>query len=134
MIPTEELLKEFKEILVFGYSKMSSFSYYENKYRIKKNVLYLMMAATQSYSEAILKLMNNSDGTSVFDKAAEVIYRSLVENLINLNFIYSTKTQKNAVIFMVYSVQDKNDFAKKFKDLMIKYPKIKISLKSLLIY
>ena len=81
------------------------------------------MAATQSYSEAILRLMNNAGGASVYDKAAEVIYRSLVENYINLNFIYSERVRKRAVIFMAYSIQDKNDFAEKFKKLMLKYPK-----------
>lgn len=85
-----------------------------------------MMAATQSYAEAILKLMDNTGGKSVYDKAAEVLYRSLVENLINLNYIYSERTQEKAVIFMAYSVQDRNDFAKKFKSLMLKYPKWKL--------
>ncbi len=122
-VVTKNLLINFREILTYGYSKMSSFPFHENKYRLKKNLLYPMMAATQSYSEAILKLMDNAGGASVYDKAAEVIYRSLVENLINLNYIYSEGTQKKAVIFMAYSVQDKNDFAEKFKSLILKYPR-----------
>jgi len=123
MTNNKELLENFREILTYGYSKLSSFAFYENKYRLRKNLLYLMMAATQSYSEAILKLMNNSNNASIYDKAAEVVYRSLVENFINLHFVYFSKTQRNALIFLAYSIHDKNDFAEKFKKLMLKYPK-----------
>lgn len=115
----KELINNFKEILEYGYSKLGTFSLHRDKYRLKKQLLHMMMAATQSYSEAILKLMSSPP---VYDKAAEVLYRSLTENLINLGFIYSSKTQKNALIFLAYSVQDNNDFAKKYKNLMEKYP------------
>lgn len=121
-VTNNELIANFREILTHGFNKTASFLLYENKYRLKKNLLYLMMAATQSYSEAILKLMDNGNNTSIYDKAAEVLYRALVENFINLNFIYFSKSQKNALIFLAYSIHDKNDFADKFKKLMLKYP------------
>lgn len=121
-VNNNELIANFREILTYGYNKTANFLFYENKYRLKKNLLYLMMAATQSYSEAILKLMDNGNNSSVYDKAAEVLYRSLVENFINLNFIYFSKTQKNALVFLAYSIHDRNDFANKFKRLMLKYP------------
>lgn len=118
----EELLDNFREILTYGYAKVAAFPFYERKYRLRKNLLYLMMAATQSYAEAILKLMDNKNNVSVYDKAAEVIYRSLVENFINFHYVYFSKTQRNALIFLAYSIHDKNDFAEKFKGLMLKYP------------
>lgn len=115
-----QLINILKELLLFGYSKFQSFPLQENKYRLKKKILHLMMAATQSYSEAILKLMDNPP---VYDKAAEILYRSLVENLINLSYIYSSRSQEKALIFLAYSIQDNNDFVNKYKNLMIKYPK-----------
>ena len=115
----KELIKGFKELVYFGYSKFQFFPLNRDKFRLKKQLLHIMMAATQSYSEAIIKLMDNPP---VYDKAVEVIYRSLVENLINLSYIYSSKNQKNALIFLAFSIQDNNDFVKKYKTLMLKYP------------
>lgn len=120
----KELIKNFREILSYGFSRIQAFPLHRDKYRLKKQILHIMMAATQSYSEAILKLMDNPP---VYDKAAEVLYRSLVENLINLSFIYSSRTQENALIFLAFSIQDNNDFAKKYKALMLKYPDWKLN-------
>ena len=119
----KELILIFNELLRYGFSKLQGFPLHLDKYRLKKKLLHRMMAATQSYSEAILKLMGT---TPVYDKAAEVLYRSLVENLINLGFIYSSKTQENALIFSADSIQDSNDFAKRYKALMLKYPTWKL--------
>ncbi len=105
----KDLITNFKQILQYGFSKLQAFPLHLDKYRLKKKLLHRMMAATQSYSEAIVKLMDNPP---VYDKAAEVLYRSLVENLINLGFLYSSKTQKNALIFLADSIQDSNDFQK----------------------
>jgi hypothetical protein len=124
----KELIKNFRELLLYGSSKLQAFPLHKDKYRLKKQILYIMMAATQSYSEAILKLMDNQP---IYDKAAEVIYRSLVENLINLSYIYSTRTQENALIFLAFSIQDNNDFVKKYKTLMLKYPEWKLDFAGL---
>ena len=115
----KKLINDFKEFVSFGYSRLQNFPLNRNKFRLKKQILHIMMAATQSYSEAIIKLMDNPP---VYDKAAEVLYRSLVENLINLSYIYSVKNQENALIFLAFSIQDNNDFVKNYKALMLKYP------------
>ena len=78
-----------------------------------------MMCAHQSYAESTLKLMWP---IPAYDKAAEIIHRSLVENYININYIYSSKKQVNALIFLAYSFQDRIKFANKYKALIIKYP------------
>lgn len=115
----KKLINDCKELVSFGDSKLQNFPLDRNKFRLKKQILHIMMAATQSYSEAIIKLMDNPP---IYDKAAEVLYRSLVENLINISYIYSVKNQENALIFLAFSIQDNNDFVKKYKALMLKYP------------
>lgn len=94
------------------------------KIRKRKNVLFLIMAVTQSYSEGILKLVN---ADAVFDKAAEVLFRSIVEGYINLNYIYSGRTEYNALVFIVDSILDRIDFAIKYKKFMARYPNWKYS-------
>lgn len=115
----KELINNFRQILSYGFTKLQAFPLHEDKYRLKKRLLYLMMAATQSYSEAILKLMGT---IPVYDKAAEVLFRALAENNINLGYIYSKRTQENALIFLAFSIQDNNDFARRYRALMLKYP------------
>lgn len=114
-----DTLNVVNDALRYGFEKMSQFPFVMPKYRNKKVCLYLMMCAQQSYMEAVVKLITPP---VIYDKAAEVILRSMIENLINMVFVYSSRTQKNAVIFLANSLQDKNDFADKYKGLMTKYP------------
>lgn len=115
----KELLKIFQEVLLYGYSKMSTIPLDYTKTRPKKMLLYLIMGATQSYSESILKLITPPN---VYDKAAEVLFRTLTENLINLDYIFVGRSQRNAKIFLLYSLEDTKDFAVKYKNFMSKYP------------
>jgi hypothetical protein len=115
----QTFLQHFREILAYGDKKLRSVLFYEKKYRLKKKILFLMMAGHQCFSEAILRLMEKEP---IYDKPAESLFRTLAENYINLQFIYSERSQKHALIFIIVSHQEQNDFAKKFKELMKKYP------------
>lgn len=124
----ELLIKQFKDLLIYGYSKMQVIDLNWKKTRLKKKILYLIMGAAQSYSESILKLVTPfSHSSSVFDKAAEVLIRSLAETLININYIYSVRSEKRARIFVAHSTKDKLDFAVKYKKFMNKYPSWKLA-------
>lgn len=117
------LLDQYKNLLVFGYSKMQTINLDFFNTRLKKKILYLMMAAVQSYSEGILKLVTPfSDHSSIFDKASEVLIRSLSETLINVSYIYSVRGEERARRFVAYSTSDKLDFASKYRGFMEKYP------------
>lgn len=78
-----------------------------------------MMTATQSYSESIFKLVGTSP---IYDKAAEVLLRSLIEISINIQFIYLERSNKNAVLFIANLLLDTNDFAKKHHRFWDKHP------------
>jgi hypothetical protein len=108
----------FSELLNYGNAKLANYPFVLNKHRLRKQLLHLMMAATQSYSEAIFKLLDSP----VYDKAAEVLYRSITENLINLNYLYSVRSEHNAVIFLAVSLIERNNFSRDYKDIMKKYP------------
>ena len=108
-----------KNVLVYGDTKLNTVGMDYTKVKAKKQVLFLMAGAIQSYSEAVLKLL---DPPVVYDKAAEVIFRSMMETIINLNYIYSEKTQIKALCFMIYSSEEKIDFAKKHQKFMLKRP------------
>lgn len=113
------LLDNFQKILYYGNHKIDTVRLERLKVRLKKHVLYFMMCAVQSYSESIHKLISPP---RIYDKAAEVLMRSLVETFINLNYINACKTQKNALIFIVDSINERIDFAHKYKSFMSKYP------------
>lgn len=113
------LIKNFSEILIYGNICLSKAEMHPIKTRTKKFILFYSMGAAQSYSEAIFKLIKPDN---IYDKAAEVLFRSLVELYINLNYIYCKRKDENALIFMIESVKDKIDFAKKHKTLWEKYP------------
>lgn len=115
----KELLKIFQEILQYGYSKMSTIPLDYTKTRQKKHLLYLIMGATHSYSESILKLISPPN---VYDKAAEVLFRALIETQINLDYIFAGRSQRNAKIFLLHSLMDDIDFADKYKKFISKYP------------
>lgn len=85
------LLKNLGEILIYGNDYLSKAEMHLYKIRPKKYILFCTMAAAQSYSEAILKLMKPDN---IYDKAAEVLMRPLIEAYINLNYIYSNRAKK----------------------------------------
>jgi hypothetical protein len=107
-----------KEALRFGQIKLGQISL-DKRSRPKKWLSVLMFIATQSYSESILKLLAPP---GVFDLAAEVVLRSLIENVINFNYIFSSRSDRNAWIFAIYSIRDRIDFAEKYKSFWIRYP------------
>lgn len=115
----KELLKIFQEVLQYGYSKMSTIPLDYTKTRQKKRLLYLIMGATQSYSESILRLITPPN---IYDKAAEVLFRSLIESQINLDYIFAGRSQRNAKIFLLHSLVDDIDFADKYKKFMSTHP------------
>lgn len=115
----KEIISALRGLLIYGGDKLSSTSMDFKKVRSKKQVLFLMMGAAQSYSEAILKLLASPP---MYDKASEVLFRALMETAINLGYIYSDRSQLRALTFMIYSSEDKIDFANKHKKLMQKYP------------
>lgn len=114
-----DLLTIFSQILDYGYRKLQTVSLNERRTKPKKRILYLMMGAVQSFAEGIHKLLCPP---KVLDKQAEVLYRSLAETLINLQYIFCCPNQDNALKFMIYSAHDTIDFAKKYKKFMIDHP------------
>lgn len=116
----QDLVNQFGEILKFGSTLLSSTELNFTKVRFKKQLLFPVLCASQSYSESIFKLLRNEP---YFDKASEVLFRSLVETFININYIYSGRTQRNAFIFIIDSVQEQIDFAEKHRSFWNKYPK-----------
>lgn len=113
------LLRNYQQIISYGNQKMAIVKLERNKVRLKKQILYFMMCAAQSYSESILRLVSPP---RIYDKSAEVLMRSLVELFINLNYINSGKGQKNALIFIADSINERIDFANKYQKFMRKYP------------
>ena len=120
----KNLLENQRKSLIYGYSVMKKVSLNVKKVRFKKQLLYLHMGAIHSFSEAILKLIETRP---IYDKAAEVIMRSIIELYINISFIYAGRNQKNAFIFLIDSTQDKIDFACKHREFWKKYPKWKLA-------
>lgn len=117
------LIENLGELLIYGNENISKAEMHPFKIRPKKYILFCAMSAAQSYSEAILKLMKPEN---IYDKAAEVLLRSLVETYINLTYVYSSKTSDNAFVFIVDSIKDKINFAEKHQTLWEKYPKWKL--------
>lgn len=116
---TQLLLENFQKLLYYGNHKIDTVKLERSRVRLKKQVLYFIMCGVQSYSESIHKLICPP---RIYDKAAEVLMRSLVEVFINLNYINACKTQKNALIFIADSISERIDFAHKYQGFMSKYP------------
>lgn len=115
----KEILSAYRKTLIFGYGVMQKININLKKVRFKKQLLYLHMGAIHSFSEAILKLIETRP---IYDKAAEVLMRSIIELYINISFITAGRDQKNAFIFLVDSIQDKIEFAKKHKMFWTQHP------------
>ncbi|OGK30108.1 hypothetical protein A3I56_00400 [Candidatus Roizmanbacteria bacterium RIFCSPLOWO2_02_FULL_43_10] len=116
----KELIKEYRELIAFGYKKISQIDLNFNKVRVRKRVLYFMMGAMQSYSESILKLMGSEPA---YEKSGESLLRSQFEISLNMRFIYSSRSEDKARLFLSDLVMQSTTFAKKHKELWKKYPK-----------
>ena len=116
----QKLIDGFGEILRFGSALFKSSELDFTKVRFKKQLLFLSVCACQSYSESIFKLLKDEP---YFDKASEVIFRSLVETFININYVYAGRNQRNAFVFIIDSIKEQIDFAEKHKSFWNKYPK-----------
>lgn len=115
----QQLLVEYKDLIEYGSEKLIKSKIDFKKIKGKKKLLYFMMGVTQSYSASIFKLLNPPH---IYDKSAEIIFRSLLENLINMSFIYTGRSEKNVMIFAIQGHLNKIEFAKKYKHFMNKYP------------
>lgn len=124
----QTLLNYLDEILNYGNGKMSAIPLDITKVRKKKQILYLTMCATQSYSEAIRKLITPP---VIYDKAAEVLFRSLSEALINLHYVFKERTEVNALVFMTDSILDTIDFSEKYKKFSLDHPTWKLTFAGL---
>ncbi|KKT66581.1 MAG: hypothetical protein UX25_C0034G0010 [Candidatus Woesebacteria bacterium GW2011_GWC2_45_9] len=115
----KELIKEYRELIAYGYQKMSGVQLDFKKVRVRKRVLYFMMAAMQSYSESILKLMGTEP---VYEKPGESLLRSQLEIWLNMRFIYSSRSEDKARLFLSDLVMNSITYAKRHKTLWEKYP------------
>jgi len=115
----KEIIKEYLDLLSYGYKKISAISLDFKKARVRKMVLYLMMGAMQSYSESILKLMGSEP---VYEKPGESLFRSQLEIWFNIRFICSSRSEDRARLFLSDILMESITFAKKHKALWEKYP------------
>lgn len=115
----KELIREYRELLNYGFKKMSTIQLDFKKIRVRKRVLYFMMCAMQSYSESILKLMGTEP---VYEKPGESLLRSQFEVWFNMRFIYSSRSEDKARLFLSDLVMESIAYAKKHKTLWEKYP------------
>ena len=113
------LIKEYRELITYGYQKMSGIQLDFKKVRVRKRVLYFMMGAMQSFSESILKLMGTEP---VYEKPGESLLRSQLEIWLNMRFIYSSRSEDKARLFLSDLVMESLTYAKKHKTLWEKYP------------
>lgn len=115
----KELIREYRELITFGYTKISKVPLDFKKIRVRKRVLYFMIGAMQSYSESILKLMGSEPA---YEKPGESLLRSQLEIWLNIRFIYSSRSENKARLFLSDLIMESNTFAKKHKELWDKYP------------
>ncbi len=115
----KELINEYHEALVYGFKKISSIPLDLKRVRVRKRILYFMMGASQSYSESILKLMGSSP---TYEKPGESLLRSQFEIWLNIRFIYSSRSEDKARLFLSDLIMQSNEFAKRHKRLWDKYP------------
>lgn len=115
------LLKNLHELLIYGNSKFTSIGL-KKSISLKKRMLFYMTGATQSYAEAVFKIMSPPN---YYDKSALILLRSITENLINVGYIHACDNQVNAALYFIDGFQDDLKFANRYKCLMMKYPKRK---------
>lgn len=115
----KELITEYRKLITFGYQKMSTIQLDFKKIRVRKRVLYFMMGAMQSYSESLLKLLGTEP---VYEKPGESLLRSQLEIWLNMRFIYSSRSEDKARLFLSDLVMESLTYAKKHKTLWNKNP------------
>lgn len=81
-----QLTENFQKILEFGDKKIRSIDLQLNKTRIKKQVLFFIMCATQSYTEILFKVIKPPN---IYYLAAESLFRTILEQYINIKFNYA---------------------------------------------
>jgi len=113
------IIKEYQVLLIFGYSKIGKIQLDLNKTRMRKKVLYFLMGAMQSFSESILKL---SSSIPVYERASESLLRSQFELLLNIRYIYSSRSEVNARYFFSDMLMESIKFANKHKQLWLEHP------------
>ncbi len=116
----KELIKEHRDLISYGYQKISKIPLDLKKVRVRKEVLFYMMGAMQSYSESIIKLMGSDP---VYEKPGESLLRSQLEIWLNIRFIYSSRSEDKARLFLSDLIMESNTYAKKHKKLWNKYSK-----------
>ncbi|HOX95978.1 MAG TPA: DUF5677 domain-containing protein [Candidatus Woesebacteria bacterium] len=115
----KKLVAEYHEIVTYGYKKLCSVSLDLNRTRVRKKILYFMMGAMQSYSESNLKLMSSKPA---YEKPGESLLRSQLEIWLNLRFIYSSRSEDKARLFLSDLVIESIKYATNHKTLWEKYP------------
>lgn len=123
-----KLIKEYRKLLIYGYKKISNVELDLKKVRVRKKILYFLMGAMQSYSESLFKLMSSKPA---YEKPGESLLRSQIEILLNIRFIYSSRSENKARLFLSDLIIDSISFAKKHKDLWHKYPEWNMSFASI---
>jgi hypothetical protein len=79
-----------------------------------------MMGAMQSYSESILKLMGSEP---VYEKPGESLLRSQLEIWLNIRFIYSSRSEDKARLFLSDLIMESIKYAKKHQALWEEHSK-----------
>lgn len=115
------LLSELKKLLDFGYDKFSK-KEYSMKMRPRKTILFSMMGAMHNYAEGIHYLLLEARTNS-----AEVLFRPMLETLINLAYVYVGRNESKAVIFLLDDLYDKKKTAGKFRRFIKAHPRFKTS-------
>jgi len=122
----QDLLQKLANLIVYGHNQLSKLELKKKKTSIRKKLLFFMFGATQSYAESIFKIMSpTKNHTSIYANSALILLRSITENLINLGWIYACNSQRNAAVFHLDFLQSTLKYAKRYKELMIKYRKEK---------
>ena len=114
----KKVLKDLGELLTFGYSILAS-TEIKISQRLKRVMLFHIMGTTQSYAEAVLKLIRPEN---IYDKSAEVLMRSLIESFINLNYMYCGRDEKNVRNFIMDEIAEKIKFSNRYKNFLTRHP------------
>ena len=122
----KDLLEKFANLVVYGHNQLAKVGLKRKYTPLKKKLLFFMFGATQTYTESILKIISPTKShTSIYANSGLILFRSITENLINLSWIYACDSQKNAAIFHIDWLQSTLRYSNRYKELMIKYSKIK---------
>jgi len=112
----QTLVNELENFLNFGYSKISSGNF-TLEMRSRKTILFMMTGVIQSYSGSVVTLLKNAQ-----TNGAEVLLRPMVETFINLNYIFTGKSEENTLRFIADDEYDRRKLGNKVKGFLEKYP------------